>query len=180
MGWARVFVNKDIGTLMDIYYHNVRSLWKLGLFSQQEMCCQIYQKKITKLPIFSTLKLQQLLYIERWFQQKQKQNADAVCSQISHSRATYEKFYQYISTEQSFSVQLTIKYETVCFFSQIIKLEWPLSNHHSIPLRNIRDCMQKQIIKYKITGKTLDLCLSNIYYLNICVNQQQLITPIFV
>ena len=50
---ARVFVNKDIGTLMDIYYHNVRSVIKplctdyetQFFLHQQEMSCQTYQKK---------------------------------------------------------------------------------------------------------------------------------------
>jgi len=158
-GPARVFVNKDIGTLMDIYYHNVRSVIK--------PLCTDYETRFFLTPTGNVLsnlsekinKAANLFNIETptatvhrkvvsTETKKQKQDVDAICSQMSHSRATCEKFYQHISTEQSFSVQSTI--QKLCnskFFqsdqSELIKLEWPLSNHHSIPLALCRELSKK-------------------------------------
>jgi len=79
---ARVFVNKDSGTLMNIYYYNVQCVikplcteYESRFFSHtnRKSAGKLNRKKLTKLPIFSMLKLPQLPYIGRWFQQKQKQ-----------------------------------------------------------------------------------------------------------
>ena len=76
-----------------------------------------------------------------------KESIQEMCDQMSHSRATCERFYSRTSNEQSFSVQTTI--EELCsnkYFthdqSELIKLEWPL-HQHTIPLALCRDLPKK-------------------------------------
>ena len=84
---------------------------------------------------------------------------DEVCDQMSHSRATCERFYQRTSNEQSFAAQETI--EELCsnkYFrrdqSDIITIEWPLTNN-TVPLALCHEMTKKHKMLHDKTDKQI-------------------------
>ena len=158
-GPARLFINKDIGTLMDIYLHDIRATIKP---KSKELECRFFltptgnelanlSEAISKVAkIFNIDTPNATVHrkvVSTETKKHKKESIQEMCDQMSHSRATCERFYSRTSNEQSFSVQTTI--EELCsnkYFthdqSELIKLEWPL-HQHTIPFALCRDLPKK-------------------------------------
>ena len=197
-GPARVIVSKNINDVMNIYLQHIRS----KLTPQ----CRAFESRLFLTPTENEYrnvseainKVAKCFNLEtpnatiHWkivsteTKKHKKSCIDEVCDQMSHSRATCERFYQRTSNEQSFAAQETI--EELCsnkYFrsdqSDIIAIEWPLTNN-TVPLALCREMTKKYITKLtnksRIIGKYLKRNMQQVLAINtacICINYHKCI-----